>query len=106
MGMDHLDAQERREQARSIIRQVATSLMRSIADNPSKLRLLRLDIRGWAAWLCFPRGLSYRSPPLVFDGRPPEIQEGLAQYHFPEYHPLPSWLVGLHIEVNKRLIMF
>ncbi len=89
MDPTYREGLEEREQAKSIIRRVATSLMRSIADNPSKLRLLRLDIRGYTAQLCFPRGLSHGSPPLVFDG-PPEIPEHYAKYHFPEYHPLPS----------------
>ena len=88
MDINYRDGIEEREQAKSIIRRVATSLMRSIADNPSKLRLLRLDIRGYTAQLCFPRGLSHGSP-LVFDG-PLEIRERHAKYHFPEYHPLPT----------------
>lgn len=72
-----------------IIRQVATSLIRSIADSPSKLRLLRLEIRVYVAPLCFPRGLSHGSAPLEFDG-PLEIPECHVKYHYPEYHPLPA----------------
>lgn len=72
-----------------IIRQVATSLIRSIVDNPSKLRLFCLDIRGYVARLCYLRGLSHGSAPLVFDG-PLEILERFIKYHYPEYHPLSA----------------
>lgn len=76
------------ETAEVVTRQVATSLIRSIKDNPSsKLRLLGFDIRGYPPLLCFTRGWSHGSP-LVPDC-PSQISERHVKYHLPEYDPIP-----------------
>ena len=68
--------------------QVATSLIHSITDKSSKLRLLTFEIRGLIPRRCFTRGWSHSANP-VSDG-PHIIREHLVKYHIPEYEPLPK----------------
>ena len=68
--------------------QVATSLIHSITDKSSKLRLLIFEIRGVPPRRCFTRGWS-PSANLVSDG-PHIICEHLVKYHIPEYKPMPD----------------
>ena len=70
------------------IRQVAGSLIHSITDKSSKLRLLTFEIRGFVPRRCFTRGWSHSANP-VSDG-PHIIREHLVKYHIPEYEPMPD----------------
>lgn len=63
--------------------QLAARLIRSIAENPSKLRLLSFEMLGFAKQLCFQRRWSHGSS-LVPDC-PLEISSFYVKYHFPEY---------------------
>lgn len=69
------------------VHQVATSLICSIRDKSSKLRLLIFEVRDYTSRQCFTRGWSHCAK-LGSDG-PHLIREKLVKYHIPEYEPMP-----------------
>lgn len=74
--------------ARSTIPQSAASLIRSITDNSSNLRLLTFQIRGYKSRLCFTRNWPHSKG--LLDGFD-QISEHLVKYHMPEYELLPPY---------------
>lgn len=71
------------------IRQAAESLICSITDKSSKLRLLTFEFRGFGPRRSFTRGWSHRADYQGSDC-PHIILEHLVKYHIPEYEPMPE----------------
>lgn len=63
--------------------QAAESLICSIKDKSSKLKLLIFEGRGLKTRWCFARGWSHRGPHI--------IPEHLVKFHIPEYEPMPEY---------------
>lgn len=87
------------------LRQV-TSLMSSITEKSSKLRLLIFEIRGYRPRRCFTRGWSYRAN--LGSDNSQIIREDLVKYHIPEYEPMPdsaravTWKI--HCETQRYML--
>lgn len=72
----------------AIIHKSAITLLRSIIGNPSNLRLLIFEIRGYERRHCFTRGWSpVRHRSNHFD----QIDEELVKYHLAEYQLMPPY---------------